>query len=139
MRNGLLYLITLIFPVLLQAQTPTGVSAEGFRTTVFLQWDEYQGFDAVGVNIYRTQQSQNYGAPSRQVGNYPNYTDYNLQPNTIYYYKVSFFDGAGNESPLSNEVLVSTNNLDYLKVANLDLLIPIYLGSMTPTGPQEFM
>ena len=119
------------------AQAPTGLSGMGFRTTVHLQWDNYTGFEPIGFNIYRSTVSENYSTPARRVGAYSDYTDYNLDPSTIYFYKISAFDGAGNESLLSDEITVSTNSNNYRKVANLDLLIPIYTGGMTATSPDE--
>ncbi len=119
------------------AQAPTGLSGTGYRTTVHLQWDDYTGFEPIGFNIYRSTSSGNFGAPARRIGAYNDYTDYNLTAGTTYYYKISAFDGSGNESALSSEITVSTNNNNYLKVASLDLLIPIYKGGISATAPQE--
>jgi hypothetical protein len=122
---------------LLFAQAPTGLKGTGFRTTVHLQWDNYTAFEAVGFNVYRSTISGSYGAPARQVGAYNECTDYNLDPSSTYFYKISAFDGAGNESPLSTEITVATDDHNYTIVASLDLLIPIYTGGMTATTPDE--
>ncbi|GEM_PF-2849078 len=119
------------------AQAPTGLNGTGYQTTVHLKWDQYTAFESVGYNIYRTTQSGVYGAPARRIGAYTDYTDYLLNPGVTLYYKIAAFDGAGNESPLSDEISVSTNHQTYRKIANLDLLIPIYTGGMSASVPDE--
>ncbi len=121
------------------AQAPTGLNGTAYRTTLHLQWDDYAIFEPVGFNIYRTTVSGSYGAPARSVGAYNDYTDYGLSPATTYYYKIAAFDKTGAESPLSAEIMVATDDNNYLKVANLDLLIPIYTGGMSVTAPDEIM
>jgi hypothetical protein len=117
------------------AQAPTGLAATPFRTTVRLTWDAYTAFHPVGYNIYRSTTSGSFGAPTRHVGAYNDYTDYGLSPSTQYFYKIAAFDAAGNESPVSGQVSISTNSNNYLKVASLDLLITVYTGGMEPNEP----
>ncbi len=118
-------------------QAPTGFSGTGYRTTVHLKWDGYTAFQPVGYNIYRSTVSNSFGAPERRIGAYTDYTDYNLNAATTYFYKISAFDAAGNESALSNQITVATNSNNYLTVASLDLLIPIYTGGMGPNEPND--
>ncbi|MBK8561876.1 MAG: hypothetical protein IPN76_00590 [Saprospiraceae bacterium] len=118
-------------------QAPTGLSGTGYRTTVHLKWDGYTAFQPVGYNIYRSTVSNNFGAPARRIGAYSDYTDYGLSASTTYYYKVSAFDGAGNESALSNQITVSTNNNNYQKISSLDIIVPIFMGGLGPNEPQE--
>ena len=115
----------------------TGLSGTGFRTTVRLQWTDYTSFIPVGYHIYRSTVSNSFGTPVRTIGVYNDYTDYGLSANTTYFYKITAFDVAGNESPMSQQLTVATNNNNYLKVANLDLLIPIYKGDMDPDDPEH--
>lgn len=136
--NKLLPSLVLLFTWLFTlAQAPTGLSGVGYRTTVHLKWDNYTAFTPVGYNIYRSTVSNSFGTPARRIGAYKDYTDYGLSPGTTYYYKLAAFDAAGNESALTSQITVSTNNNNYLKVANLDLLIPIYTGGMGPNEPND--
>jgi hypothetical protein len=114
-----------------------GLSATGFRTTVELQWPAYTAFEPAGYNLYRRPAGGTYGAPVRRVGAYDGYTDYGLAPATAYFYQVAAFDAAGNEAPRSAEIAVSTTTGQYLKVASLDLLVPIYTGGMPAGEPQR--
>jgi len=133
--------VTLSFLLLVSClafgQAPTGFSGTGYRTTAHLKWDNYTAFTPVGFNIYRSTVSNSFGAPARRVGAYNDYTDYGLSASTTYYYKISAFDAAGNESPVSSQITVATNGNNYLKVASLDLLIPIYTGGMAPGEPDD--
>lgn len=112
------------------AQAPTGLSGTAYRTTVRLQWNDYTAFTPVGYNIYRSTVNNTFGTPARRIGAYNDYTDYGLTSGATYYYKISAFDANGTESPLSTQFTIATNDNHYLKVANLDLLIPIYTGGM---------
>jgi hypothetical protein len=118
-------------------QAPTGLTGTGYRTTVHLKWDGYTAFQPVGYNIYRSTVSNNFGAPARRIGAYSDYTDYGLNASTTYYYKVSAFDAAGNESVFSNQITVSTNNNNYQKISSLDIVVPIFMGGLGPNEPQE--
>lgn len=138
-KRLLFFILFSTFSLFAFAQAPTGFSGTAYRTTVHLKWNDYSAFEPVGYNIYRSTQSGNYGAPVRRIGAYDNYTDYLLNPAETYYYKIAAFDADGNESSLSAEISVATNNFPYLKVANLDLLIPIYTGGMRASAPEEIM
>lgn len=118
-------------------QSPTGLLGTGYRTTVHLKWDGYTAFQPVGYNIYRSTTSDNYTAPPKRIGAYTNYTDYDLNASTTFYYKISAIDALGNQSPLSSQITVSTNNLAFTEVANLELLIPIYTGGMASDEPAQ--
>ncbi len=113
----------------------SGFSATGFRSTARLQWSAYSGFTPLGYYLYRSTTNGVFGSPARVIGAYDEYTDYGLSANTTYYYKIAAFDAAGNTSPISQQIVVTTNTNNYLKVASLDLLIPIYTGGMEPDEP----
>lgn len=112
---------------------PAGLTLTPFGTTVLLQWDADTSGNVVAYNLYRSETSGQFGEPVRYVGPQPFYTDYNLQPGTRYFYGIAAVDKYGNQSLLSQEMATTTdpNISRYLKIANLDMLIPIYTGEMS--------
>ena len=68
-----------------------------------LAWDPNTEDDLAGYNVYYGIQSGNYDSII-DVGNVPQYTVSNLEPETQYYFAVTAYDTSGNESDLSEEV-----------------------------------
>jgi fibronectin type 3 domain-containing protein len=78
---------------------------QGFAGDVSLAWDASESEDTVGYNVYYGNSSRNYGTPI-DVGDQTSYTIANLADGT-YYFSVTAYDSAGNESIYSNEVHVA--------------------------------
>jgi chitodextrinase len=70
-----------------------------------LTWDPNTDGDLAGYKIYRATASGAYGAA---VGTVPagtvTYQATGLSANTTYFFVITAYDDAGNESPFSNEV-----------------------------------
>jgi hypothetical protein len=85
-------------PVTLTVSAPTTSSAT-------LTWDPNTESDLAGYKVYRATASGAYGAPiATLTGNVTNYGDMGLQVGTTYFFVVTAYDTAGNESTVSNEV-----------------------------------
>ena len=70
-----------------------------------LLWNANTEGDLAGYKVYRATSSGAYGAPiATLVGNVTSYTAAGLQMGTTYFFVVTAYDNAGNESTLSNEV-----------------------------------
>lgn len=70
-----------------------------------LTWRANTESDLAGYRVYRATSSGTYGAPIATIqGNTPNYIATGLQIGTTYFFVVTAFDTAGNESAYSNEV-----------------------------------
>ncbi|MEG6567997.1 S-layer homology domain-containing protein [Thermoanaerobacterium saccharolyticum] len=76
-------------------------------TTVNLTWHKILG--ATGYTLYRSDNEDGTYEPIYS-GNAGIFTDTNLQPNRTYYYKVSYTNDAGEESPLSAAISVTTKS-----------------------------
>jgi len=84
---------------------PRGVTAIGGTHTIELNWALYDHPMVAGYNIYRGQQSGDYGAaPTAQVGRQSSYVDSDVVAHQRYYYALRSRDAAGNEHQLSAEV-----------------------------------
>jgi hypothetical protein len=85
-------------PVSLTLNAPTISSAT-------LTWNANTDSDLAGYKIYRGTASGVYGAVLTTLqGNATSYVATGLQSGTTYYFVVTAYDTAGNESPYSNEV-----------------------------------
>ncbi|MBS0184052.1 MAG: fibronectin type III domain-containing protein [Nitrospira sp.] len=74
-------------------------------SSVTLTWNANTERDLAGYRVYRATSSGTYGAPIATIqGNMPNYIATGLQFGTTYFFVVTAFDIAGNESAYSNEV-----------------------------------
>lgn len=74
-------------------------------SSVTLTWKANTESDLAGYRVYRATSSGAYGAPIATIqGNRPNYIATGLQFGTTYFFAVTAFDIAGNESAYSNEV-----------------------------------
>ena len=70
-----------------------------------LTWNANTESDLAGYKIYRATTSGGYGAPITTLqGNITTFIASGLQLGTTYYFVITAYDSAGNESPLSNEV-----------------------------------
>jgi hypothetical protein len=70
-----------------------------------LNWNASISSDTVGYKVYKATASGAYGAPLATLqGNVLSYQAIGLQISTTYFFVVTSYDAAGNESPQSNEV-----------------------------------
>ena len=73
-----------------------------------LKWSPNTESDLAGYKIYRATTSGGYGAPFATVtGDVTTYIASGLQVGTTYFFVITAFDSAGNESPFSNEATKS--------------------------------
>ena len=73
--------------------------------SVTLTWNANTESDLAGYRVYRATSSGTYGAPIATIqGNTASYVATGLQSSTTYFFVVTAFDIAGNESSYSNEV-----------------------------------
>jgi fibronectin type 3 domain-containing protein len=74
-------------------------------SSVTLTWNANTERDLAGYKVYRATSSGAYGAPIAAIpGNTTSYTATGLQFNATYFFVVTAYDIAGNESGYSNEV-----------------------------------
>lgn len=74
-------------------------------SSVTLTWNANVESDLAGYRVYRATSSGTYGAPIATIqGNTPGYIATGLQFGTTYFFVVTAYDIAGNESAYSNEV-----------------------------------
>lgn len=74
-------------------------------SSVTLTWNANTESDLAGYRVYRATSSGTYGAPIATIqGNTASYIATGLQYGTTYFFVVTAFDIAGNESTYSNEV-----------------------------------
>jgi fibronectin type 3 domain-containing protein len=74
-------------------------------SSVTLTWNANTESDLAGYKVYRATASGAYGAPIAAIpGNTTSYTAIGLQFGTTYFFVVTAYDIAGNESAYSNEV-----------------------------------
>lgn len=73
--------------------------------TVTLTWNANTESDVAGYKVYRGTGSGTYGAPLTTLPKTTtSYTATGLQNGTTYFFAITAYDSAGNESPFSNEV-----------------------------------
>lgn len=87
-----------------------GFNASAFAASANLSWDSNTEPDLSGYKVYFGTSSGNYGAPVN-VGNTTSYTVSGLGDGT-YYFVVTAFDTAGNESGFSNEASKTFSSSD---------------------------
>jgi Viral BACON domain len=74
-------------------------------SSVTLTWNANTESDLAGYKVYRATASGAYAAPiATLTGNVTNYAAMGLQVGTTYFFVVTAYDNAGNESSMSNEV-----------------------------------
>jgi fibronectin type 3 domain-containing protein len=70
-----------------------------------LTWNANTESDLAGYKVYRATASGGYGAPIATLqGNVTSYAATGLQSGTTYFFVITAYDDAGNESAYSNEV-----------------------------------
>ena len=85
-------------PVILTVSAPTTSSAT-------LSWNANTESDLAGYKVYRATATGAYGAPIATFqGSVTNYVATGLQSGATYFFVVTAYNSAGNESPRSNEV-----------------------------------
>jgi hypothetical protein len=84
-------------PVTLTLSAPATSSA-------ILTWTASTSSDVAGYKVYRATASGVYGAPIATLGNVTGYTTTGLTVGTTYFFVITAYDQAGNESVFSNEV-----------------------------------
>ena len=90
--------ITRTVDVTLQLNAPATSSAT-------LTWNANTESDLAGYKVYRATSSGGYGAPIATLqGNVTSYVATGLQSGTTYFFVITAYDTAGNESAYSNEV-----------------------------------
>jgi fibronectin type 3 domain-containing protein len=73
--------------------------------TATLTWTPNTGIDVAGYKIYQSTVSGEYGAPVAVIGNVSEYvTTIKTENDQRYYFTITAFDKAGNESAKSEEV-----------------------------------
>jgi hypothetical protein len=92
-----------VIPVTLTVASPT--SASPTTSSATLTWNANTETDLAGYKVYRGTSPGTYGAPIATLqGNVTNYVATGLQLGMTYYFAVTAYDTAGNESVYSNEV-----------------------------------
>lgn len=81
----------------------TVISFPSPTVTSLLTWTASPSSDVIGYKIYRSTTSGSYGAPLALLGVVTSYQATGLTPGGTYFWTVTAFDAAGNESPKSNE------------------------------------
>ncbi len=81
---------------------PTGLAATAGWSHVDLAWNANTETDLAGYKLYRKIGAGAYGTPI-YTGPARTYTDAGLTDGTLYTYKLTAYDGAGNESVASSE------------------------------------
>lgn len=92
-----------VIPVTVTVASPA--SASPTTSSATLAWNANTEADLAGYKVYRGTSPGTYGAPIATLqGNVTNYVATGLQLGTTYYFAVTAYDTAGNESSYSNEV-----------------------------------
>ena len=79
-------------------------------SSLTLTWNANTASDLAGYKVYRATSSGAYGAPlTTLLGNVTSYTATGLTVNSTYFFVITAYDLAGNESAFSNEVNRSVN------------------------------
>ncbi|NOX89701.1 MAG: T9SS type A sorting domain-containing protein [Calditrichaeota bacterium] len=93
----------------------SGLNAELVDDNIQLTWNENTEKDIAYYAVYRD--TVNDFKPSSiddaiSIVTSPEFEDKNIENNSMYYYRVSAIDYNGNESPLSNEVMVNITKIE---------------------------
>lgn len=83
--------------------TPANLTATGVIGGINLDWDDVGDVDLAGYRIYRSEQSGGPFSQIAEIGTTSSYSDATAIIETPYYYQVTAFDTADNESAPSNE------------------------------------
>lgn len=98
---------------------PTELTAEARIAGVSLNWTPSPEGDVAGYKVYRSEVS---GGEYTLIGeaNTPLYIDNTVEANTTYYYVVTAYDFAGNETGYSDEVEVGVGQIDIIFFTNFE-------------------
>ncbi|NAS32733.1 hypothetical protein GTQ40_17265 [Flavobacteriaceae bacterium R38] len=110
--------------------TPTGLASSNItQTSVVLTWNA--STDNVGVRDYSIHQNDVNIATTRNLS----FTIENLDPDTLYQYRVLATDNSGNSSELSSAISITTLEeiIPELQTASGD--IEVYIGSLIDAVP----
>ncbi|NOZ62310.1 MAG: fibronectin type III domain-containing protein [Calditrichaeota bacterium] len=99
-----------------------------FAAQVIVSWSPNSEPDLQGYRIYYGLASRNY-TKIIDVGQLTTYTVLNLAENTNYYFAVTAYDNAGNESGYSEEVqiYIPPSDTDPPRITNVDVLDKTYI------------
>jgi hypothetical protein len=116
-------------------------SMSAFAGDVALAWDAVSATDLAGYKVYYGTSSGVYQAPINIPAAQTTYTVTSslLQPGQVYYFAVTAYDSAGNQSDYSNEVskMIPTCDMNSdasVNVLDLQKLINIILGLTASSG-----
>ena len=90
--------------------TPTGLRATGAKAKVNLSWSgstDAGGSGLAGYRVWRSTTGASGAFTAIGTTSSASYTDSNVTKNVDYWYRVTAFDNAGNQSPASNIVSAS--------------------------------
>ena len=88
---------------------PEALEVRGYERHCDLSWKPSSSNDTLAYRIYRSSDGNNFKAVGTQRANWTRYEDFNGEPGTTSYYKVSAIDAAGNESPSTGVVSATTH------------------------------
>ncbi len=108
---------------------PTNLQASPGKDHISLQWDTVPGV-RINYNIYRGTSS--HGETLYYQGDSStSFTNTKITKGTIYYFQVTAIDAQGEESPRSNEVAASSDQLILLST-------PVPASSTAPAQPHDY-
>ncbi len=116
--------------------------SESRADTVPIAWNPNAEADLAGYNIYIGEQPRSY-TDLADVGNSTRFEWQNLEPNRTYYFAVTAYDLAGNESSFSDELRVSTGengrqaSLVDLRVRGTTQIDVVFSDPLQPRSAEE--
>ena len=118
---------------------PTNLTAVSYQGGILLQWGGNAETDIDYYNIYRNSeqnfniagQSDTLGYVSKDKSTY--HDENNLVAHKTYYYKISAVDNSGNESDYSDEVSITTLDVDDIKITDRFKLEQNYPNPFNPS------
>ena len=121
---------------------PANVQVTPYYSTAHITWDPTAGDNVKGYAVFRRTSSGSYPSePTKYVGPRTQFTDYNLTPGQLYYYKIASHDALGNINSPFTEVTAGMygNPDDYSVHANLELLMVVYTEGWTTLQVEQYV